>query len=330
MPVHPFDEAIEPHPILKDPSSPVARYRLRLPSRWSNQHGTVVGGIVASAALNAAIHHLKTKNGFVSVPNNVHVNFLAGFVGNEDGDVQIEVLRESRRFVFVELRVRQRNNVVASVIATLAAKMEPAKSEGTFPNLELSEYHNPPAIPPIDQCVPYEGPMSLARGAAEPPFSALRDFRMDPSHAVQVEVLVSRKAYMWDVTEQQRRFDFPSVVWGGFCDSRPLDHLALVWLLDGIVPLNLALGLSTPSSSHLVGWSTLSYSIHFLNAEADNGQHAIVDAKLTWTSNGKAELVVTAWNKDGKVLAVGKQMGVLSAREKVGGVSARARTATRL
>ncbi|KXS19042.1 hypothetical protein M427DRAFT_67595 [Gonapodya prolifera JEL478] len=177
--------------------------------------------------------------------------------------------------------------------------------------------------------------MGRARGAAEPPFSALRDFRISTTHTKQVEDMVTADETSGhrgssDLSERQRRFDFPSYVWGGFRTPRKLDTIALIWLLDAIVPLNLALALSPASPSHLVGWSTLSYSIHFFNAGHDNGTHAIVDAALTWTHAGQAELVVTAWNREGKILAVGKQLGVLAAREKAGGVSSRAKAATRL
>jgi hypothetical protein len=255
------------------------RYAAELSGGW------VVGGGVNGGYLLAILARAvraEVESAGHADPFSVSAHYVSASVPGP-AVVSTEVVRTTGRFSTVRAVLSQQvDGVEVPRIATHATLGDASKSGEADTVLALA----PPELPPIEDCMSWQqnAPKDFENFA---PLLGRTEIRFDPATA------------RWSQGEPSRKGVLQA--WIRLIDDRPLDPLALLFIVDALPPTTFDLG--------LFGWApTLELTAHVRAVPAPGW--AIVRHQTRTMAGGLFEEDCEVWDSTGRLVAQSRQLAL--------------------
>ncbi|MFY0407712.1 thioesterase family protein [Solicola sp. PLA-1-18] len=239
--------------------------------RWNTPNGTPNGGYLLAIALRGLAEDVDAPDPLVAA-----MSYLRPAV---PGPVSLEqsVLRAGKRVTTAESTVSQDGRAVAHLVASFGDR-----STSSGPSVELGA---PPDLPPPDECL--DPGLTAMSGPNGPMTIADRG--------------VYRLASVPGWAQGRPSGDPTAQFWVRFADGRPVDRLALAFLVDAWPPAVAELG-------HLAA-VTVQLTVHLHRVPV--GPWVACRVTTRHLVDGYHEEDVEIWDEDGNLCALSRQLALV-------------------
>ncbi|KAI9032373.1 thioesterase-like superfamily-domain-containing protein [Hyaloraphidium curvatum] len=238
-------------------------------SALTNVNKSVHGGYVIGLAAKAMQEELKAVAPMHLLPVALNTSFCGSVFEGTPLELIVEVSKQGRRFTFLRCQLRQKGAVCLDANGCYGAPSESRDGRDDYRTGAYAKVQ----LPPFEQCKPYEKVMEDL--GVQPRVDRPEDFRIRAVDPKPVGELVSKwiprleslgkTAGAKDVDREVH--DFKTEAYCGFTDQRPHDVTSVIYFTDFIPPLNFSMSLRPhiPNRNHFWDWTTISYSVNFVN-----------------------------------------------------------------